>query len=191
MSLKRKTCPACSKTKTIKHGFYNKDRSYCILCDRRKTRLRMQSLENKARQAWRHACEKAEKLGVENTLTEDDVIYLFKLANGQCAYTGKHSSILSLEHVIPMNKGGANSIGNVIVVDLYVNRQKRDNCVLEIDSFRHAPGEAHEVIKLLAARGNRDIDDLYWELREFQQEQNTAEFRKFWEKYTALKAVNA
>ena len=175
--LKRKACSACKKEKTIKHGFYNEKRCYCIMCERDKSRARMNSLENRARTAWRHAYQKAEKLGVENTLTMDEVMYLFKLADGRCAYTGEYGN-LSLEHVIPMAKKGPNSISNVLVVDLDANRKKNNSSMMSFIDERYNPHDVLPLVKLLAARANRDYTELYDELYVFQREESERTYKK-------------
>lgn len=178
----KKTMKVCTKCGTKTKHFYSMKRTHCIECERKDARYRMASLENRARGAFRHANKKAEQFGVANDLTYDDVMYLFKLAGGRCAYTGRFSNDLSLEHVIPMSAGGANTISNIIVVDISVNRMKNDRSFLEFIETKYNPYDIAPLVKLLAARGNRDYAGLYDELYEFQREECNAWYRRLMDK---------
>lgn len=174
-----KTCSRCKAEKPVTE-YYTENRYLCNDCERKTARERMASLENKARNAYRNAKKNAQRFGVYDDLTEDDVMYLFKLASGRCAYTGKRVPFhrLSLEHVIPMSKGGKNTIGNVLVVDIAANLQKRDSSALEYIDSRCNPRDALPLVKLLAARGNRDYRELYDELYEYQRQESNELYRK-------------
>ncbi len=182
-----KTCSSCLKEKTTTN-FYNDDRYLCIDCERSKARERMASLENKARLAYRTSCITSAKYGSYNDLTYDDVMYLFKLANGRCAYTGMLSDNLSLEHIVPLSKGGANTISNVIVVDLAVNRKKQAGSMMEYVETRYNPYDVQPLVKLLAVRGNRSYIDLYTELEQYQRDECNEEYRRIISKLDERKA---
>lgn len=174
-----KTCSHCGIEKPSKE-FYKGRRYLCVDCERETARVRMSSLKNKARNACRNAKKAAKEYGVYDDLTDDDVIYLFKLAKGRCAYTGKEVPLnrLSLEHVIPMSKGGPNTIGNILVVDLSANKSKHDASVMEFIESRYDPHTVPELVKLLAARGNRDYMELYDELYEYQRRESNEQYRR-------------
>lgn len=158
----------CSKCGQNTDQYYNKARVYCIECERKDARYRMASFENRARQAQRFAQAQAEKYGVRNDLTVDDVLYLYTIAGGRCAYTGKFSNNLSVEHVIPMSLGGGNTIGNVVVVDLGVNKAKRDRSFFDYLESHCDHRDITPLISLLASRGNRTYNSLYFELFDHQ-----------------------
>jgi len=175
--MKSKTCTRCNAEKPLSE-YYTPDRYYCNDCERETSRERMAMPVNKARLAYRNACHSAKKHGVYSDLTYDDVEYLFKLADGHCAYTGEKSDNLSLEHVIPMSRGGTNTLGNILVVDLSANRRKNDGSALEFIESRYDPHTVTPLVKLLAARGNREYRELYEELYEYQRQEANELYRK-------------
>jgi len=175
--MKTKTCTRCNAEKPLTE-YYTADRYYCNDCERETSRERMALPVNKARLAYRNACITAKKYGVYNDLTYDDVEYLFKLADGRCAYTGRKSDNLSLEHVIPMSKGGPNTISNILVVDLDANRRKNDGSALEFIESQHDPYTVTPLVNLLATRGNREYREVYEELCEYQRQEANELYRK-------------
>jgi len=175
--MKIKICTRCNAEKPLAE-YYTADRYYCIDCERETSKERMALPVNKARLAYRNACLSAKKYSVYNDLTYDDVEYLFKLADGHCAYTGKKSENLSLEHVIPMSKGGPNTISNLLVVDLTANKRKGEGSALEFIESRYDPYTVMPLVKLLATRGNRECRDLYDELYKYQHEESNELYRK-------------
>jgi len=175
--MQTKICTRCEAEKPITE-YYNDERYYCIDCERETSRERMALPNNKARMAYRNACMTAKKFSVYSDLTYDDVEYLFKLANGRCAYTGIESDNLSLEHVIPMSKGGPNTISNLLVVDLTANKRKGEGSALEFIESRYDPYTVTPLVRLLAARGNREYRELYDELYEYQRQESNELYRK-------------
>lgn len=178
----------CTKCGQKTDQYYSKARTYCIECERKDARYRMSSFENKAKTAHRFAQAQAEKFGVKSDLTVDDVLYLYTIAGGRCAYTGKFSNNLSLEHVIPMSLGGGNTIGNVIVVDLSVNKGKNDKSFFEYMESHCEPHSINPLIGLLASRGNRTYNNLYFELFDHQAREFAERYQRRMKKQAA-KAV--
>ena len=175
--MKIKTCARCKAEKPLTE-YYTENRYLCNDCERETSRERMALPNNKARMAYRNACMTAKKFGVYSDLSYDDVEYLFALSGGMCAYTGKKSDNLSLEHVIPMSKGGPNTISNLLVVDLTANKRKGEGSALEFIESRSDPHTVTPIVKLLATRGNREYRDLYDELVEYQRQENNELYRK-------------
>lgn len=136
----------------------------------------MSSTKNKAGNAFRAAHRKATKFGCYDDLTQDDVTYLFTLAGGRCAISGKFSNSLSLDHLLPLSKGGRNSIDNVIVVDLELNCSKGNGSTLEF--LRFDPHRAYDIVKLLASRSQRSYEEVYNDLVAHQSDENNAWYRK-------------
>lgn len=107
---KTKRCPRCEGTKLITE-FYNANRYYCKECERKDARWRMARRDNVISTALRDAHKTAVKFGVEDTLTLDELRYLFAISGGRCAYTGKFMTKPSVDHYVPLSRGGANTFG--------------------------------------------------------------------------------
>lgn len=84
--------------------------------------------------AVKNAHRTAKRLGVLSTLTEDEWRLVVYTLNQTCTYCGKKMDILSLtmDHVVPMSKGGTNTVDNVTVACLSCNVIKSDR---DLDEF--------------------------------------------------------
>lgn len=173
-----KVCTSCFEEKEIGLHYYNASRYMCIECEREAARERMASLENKAGNAFRQAQKTAEKYGAYDNLSYDDVLYLFKLANGRCAYTGEKSDLLSLEHIIPLSSGGTNTIDNIIVVDLDINRKKNASNMMDFIEERYNRHDVLPLVKLLASRGNMPYEQLYDRIFAYQKAESEAQYQR-------------
>lgn len=172
-----KLCTRCRQTKPLDQ-FYNADRYHCKKCERELARWRMQRFDNKIRTAWRDAKKQAKKHGVEDTLTLDEVAYIFALSGGRCAYTGKFAVKPTLEHIIPMSRGGANAAWNVIVVDYAQNISKNDTDPSDWLQFKHGYRVEKDLIALMAARKGVTVEAMQSELFEFQRKYSDEWYRK-------------
>lgn len=135
-----KTCTNCKTDKQVSE-FYNESRSHCKDCERTAARKRMQREDNRLRTAYRDSKRQAEKHGVYDDLTLDDVMYTFAIASGRCAYCGEYAGEkLELEHIIPMSRGGANSLFNVTTSCGECNKRKSNESL-----FTHIQTNRFEV----------------------------------------------
>ena len=171
-----KTCTRCEQPREIEE-FYDETRYLCISCERELARWRMNRYENKIRTAWRDAKKTAKKFGVEDTLTLDEVAFVFKLSGGRCSYTGKYAEKLSLEHLQPMSRGGSNSLWNVTVVDFNLNKRKNNDDPCDWLQLRGLYDVENDLMALMAARKGVSLADMQNELYKAQATYN-AEFRK-------------
>ena len=172
-----KLCTRCRQTKPLDQ-FYNADRYHCKKCERELARWRMHRRDNKIRTAWRDAKKQAKKYGVEDTLTLDEVAYIFALSGGRCAYTGKFAVKPTLEHIIPMSRGGANAAWNVIVVDFAQNYQKQNTDPSDWFQFNYGYKFETDMIKLMAARKGVTVEAMQAELLELQRKYSEEWYRK-------------
>lgn len=53
--------------------------------------------------------------------------YLIKRQEGKCAYCGRKSQRLSVDHIVPRAKDGSARIGNLAIVCVDCNSRKADN----------------------------------------------------------------
>ena len=172
-----RTCTRCQQSKPLDQ-FYSVDRSHCTDCERKTARWRMQRQKNKIRTAWRDAKKQAKKYGVEDTLTLDEVAYIFALSGGRCAYTGKFAVKPTLEHIIPMSRGGANAAWNVIVVDSAQNYAKCNTDPSDWFQFNYGYKFETDMIKLMAARKGVTVEEMQAELLELQRKYSEEWYRK-------------
>lgn len=69
------------------------------------------------------------KNNCKNTLTKEE-LKIIKNRDENCVYCGKRKK-LTLEHIIPLNKGGENSFNNSVMACLSCNSSKKDKNVFE------------------------------------------------------------
>lgn len=62
---------------------------------------------------------------VESTLTNEEWIHILKKFNYSCAYCGKRNT-LEMDHVVPISKGGAHTVNNVVPACRKCNASKCD-----------------------------------------------------------------
>lgn len=72
------------------------------------------------------ASKRAKKWGVENTLTSKEWLNVLIESQGRCFYCKKDvgAQNLGMDHVIPMSRGGANSLGNIVASCFPCNAKK-------------------------------------------------------------------
>jgi 5-methylcytosine-specific restriction endonuclease McrA len=72
---------------------------------------------------------RASKWGVVGTLTEADVKNAFEQAGGKCAYCTQSAD--TIDHIVPMSRGGANVPANIVACCLSCNSKKYNRTVRE------------------------------------------------------------
>ena len=55
---------------------------------------------------------------------------LFKIYNSPCFYCGSEDRI-SMDHVVPLSRGGSHGIGNIVSACVPCNSQKNSKCIME------------------------------------------------------------
>lgn len=133
-----KVCSKCRQEKNVTE-FYGAKRPHCAECERTAARERMTSPLNRQRNAYRNAKRTADKYGVYDDLTQDDVLYTFAIADGRCQYCGVHNpDNIQLEHICALSRGGHNTLSNITTACDRCNRAKRNDAILshiETNSF--------------------------------------------------------
>lgn len=74
--------------------------------------------------ARRHIQRARGTSAVINTLNPEEWIWLQSAYGHQCAYCGDHASQLTPDHVIPLSRGGNNSLSNIVPACLSCNTRK-------------------------------------------------------------------
>src|SRR5699024_1273252 len=96
--------------------------------------------------------------GVYDDLTLDDLSYLFALSGGRCAYTGRFMRKASVDHIISLSNGGANTLSNIVIVDDSVNKSKGNGDPSEFMDWRGGFYVTNDIIRLIAARRGEDYE---------------------------------
>lgn len=134
-----KICALCERELTI-DNFYDAKRSYCVECERKTARNRMRqygrTIRGKASCALKHARQNIKKNGydVKDDLTVEELVEAFEFFD-TCAYCDKPFESLadiSIEHIVPLSKGGDNTISNICIVHKSCNSKKQDRDVAEV-----------------------------------------------------------
>ncbi|MGH3587804.1 MAG: HNH endonuclease [Pseudonocardia sp.] len=60
--------------------------------------------------------------------------------NGACAYCGDADEVIHMDHVVPLSKGGAHAIGNVLPACAPCNLSKSDK-LLSVWRYRERGGQ--------------------------------------------------
>lgn len=131
------------------------------------------TLKGRANRAYHHAKQRAEKLGVKNDLTFEQVIKLFEVFDGNCAYCGREElegEVFHLEHIVSMSsQGGNNSLDNVLLSCPSCNRKKWDKPLVtfyqESDEFteENMGGIIHYLALMRGVEKEQVIDELVQE----------------------------
>jgi 5-methylcytosine-specific restriction endonuclease McrA len=67
---------------------------------------------------------------LDEMLTSTEWLAILAEANGHCAYCGKEAK-LTLDHVVPLSKGGKHSKENIVAVCTHCNCSKKDKTLEE------------------------------------------------------------
>ncbi len=69
---------------------------------------------------------RAAKEAVENTLTKEEWDNILAYYRNRCAYCGEDMVRITMDHIVPVSKGGAHSASNVVPSCTPCNSSKRD-----------------------------------------------------------------
>jgi len=141
--------------------------------------------DNKVASAYRAAKASAARVGAYDDLTIDDVRYIFALANGRCAYSGELNNSLTLEHIVPFSKGGANTLANITAVSAGANQKKRSGDPAEFLDIHAGFYVTQDIIELVAARRGVPFAEVYVEFEDAQRIHNTAIYQRMIQKSEA------
>jgi len=110
---------------------------------------------------------RAKKYGVPCTLTLKEWRKILEASKGFCCYCKQYASIelLTLDHIVPLSKGGAHAADNVAVACGYCNAQKKNqsgNIKLRIYPFIEKDDhfEIWDVVRLLGFKFETEVQAL-------------------------------
>ncbi|MEK5426963.1 HNH endonuclease [Cytobacillus sp. FSL R7-0680] len=152
----KRMCFKCEQVK-LNTEFYREGRPYCKECERTDAAKRMReyngTLRGKASQALQSSHKTIKKQGYEvlDDLTVEQIIEVFEFFDGVCAYCeGKfEQSQLSMDHIIPLSKGGANTQSNIVVACQSCNKRKHDR-EIRARFAKEKHDEIHRYIKFVS-----------------------------------------
>lgn len=129
-----KTCSMCKQTKPLE--LFEKDKrtkdgrgARCKLC--RNTHY----TDPKPYKAFWRLNEKQKLYDIPVEITKEEVAMLFDGFEGTCIYCGVEESeetgTMSLEHIVPMKRGGRHHISNLVIGCKACNSKKNDKTLIE------------------------------------------------------------
>ena len=131
-----KKCSSCNQWKSISEfrknsrqpdGYHNQ----CNDCHLDCSRKRLQTPEGKAVHRKNVQKRRTKKLGNGGTWTLEQWNQCLEYFNYRDAYTGLPMDIISIDHVIPVSKGGTSFIHNLVACDKNINSSKNNNDLFE------------------------------------------------------------
>ncbi|NAP00425.1 hypothetical protein FRY77_31065 [Halomonas sp. MG34] len=180
-----KVCRRCDQEKPVT-DYYGPTRSYCKECERKDARKRMARPGNRIRTAFRRAKRTARQFDAPDDLSYDDVAYTFAIAGGHCAYCGQPSQRLQLEHIVPLSRGGWNSLCNVTTACPSCNRRKRTTALLTLTEQNEMDTQLIlRLIKGMAYRLGTDTFEIIEILRQQQGDYTAEELARYTERATS------
>lgn len=163
--LQTKHCKKCEQDKLLSE-FYSDAWSHCIECERTAASSRMnrynKTLRGRASQALQSSRKTIKRNGydVKDDLTLMDVIFTFAMADHECSYCGKVTDDYQMEHIVPLSKGGPNTLSNITVACRSCNSSKHNHNLLDWREF----DDVAAVIAQMATRRGVGIAEV---LRDF------------------------
>lgn len=160
-----RTCTRCHKEKP-RTEFYVGERSYCKECEQVDASSRMRryrrTLRGKASQALQTSRKTIKRNGynVKDDLTLMDILFTFAMADGECAYCGKVTDDYHLEHIVPLSKGGPNTLSNTTVSCKSCNHSKFNHDLLDWREY----DEVADVIDRMASRRGVTVEEVLEEM---------------------------
>lgn len=146
-------CKVCAKENNKRHYCANKKRylewSNSWSKNNRVAKLNIQKKWN-SKNIDRHwaivkcdsASKKSKNIGCIDTLTINQLLDKYSRNNGYCEYCSRivyPKTKLSVDHVIPFNRGGVNTIENVALCCRSCNSKKRDNSLEQFKAYMGFP----------------------------------------------------
>lgn len=160
--LQTRQCSKCEQDKLLSE-FYSDAWGHCIECERTAASSRMnrynKTLRGRASQALQSSRKTIKRNGydVKDDLTLYDVLFTFAMSDGECAYCGKDTGgNYQMEHIVPLSKGGPNTLSNICCVCPSCNRSKGSRDLLEWAEL----DDVAEVIEKVASRRGVSIQEV-------------------------------
>lgn len=75
---------------------------------------------------------RAAKRGVESTLTHEEWTETLEAFGYSCAYCLRRDAKLTMDHIVPLSKGGPHRVDNVVPACVNCNSRKADKTLLEV-----------------------------------------------------------
>lgn len=92
-------------------------------------------IELKERDRFNGHMYRARKWGVTITLTWDDWVCMIDEADGSCYYCGADDRKLSVDHVLPLSRGGPHSIENLVMACAGCDTRKANRTPVEMSEY--------------------------------------------------------
>jgi 5-methylcytosine-specific restriction endonuclease McrA len=81
--------------------------------------------------------------GIEDTLTEQQWLEMIDVFDRRCGYCGRYLHSVTVDHVVPISAGGANSVDNVIPACKPCNSRKGPRGILKMANEPFVPNESY------------------------------------------------
>ena len=131
-----KRCTDCGKYK--KADEFNKCKTWkdginkiCLKCSKKRKKERRQTPEGKASHKRANHKRRAKIKENGGTWTLEEWEACLKFFDNKCAYTGQPMNVVTMDHIVALNKGGTNNISNIIPADVSPNSSKCDKDLWE------------------------------------------------------------
>jgi 5-methylcytosine-specific restriction endonuclease McrA len=162
--IETKRCKRCDEVKPLDefsaHRKYRDGRDHrCKGC-----RVKYRQLpENKAKQAVHYSSYKVKQSGleVEDTLTSHQVG--FTLSEGSCIYCQEplEYTEATVDHIIPLSRGGRNTFDNIGCACSKCNRNKYDRPAILFMLQSCEPYANRKLLERMALRSGRTVPEIY------------------------------
>jgi hypothetical protein len=105
---------------------------------------------------------RARERGATGDWTPDEWAHLVASYGGTCAYCGRRTTLLTVDHRVPLFRGGANSIDNILPACSLCNKRKgyrdEEEFRAEIASERSSTSALSTSLRQSEGAGRRDVE---------------------------------
>lgn len=142
--MEMRVCKKCNEPKELTTDFFNLLTSgtwrwTCKVCMAANTRRHYH--ENPAKVSARVARYNEQKRAAGGTYSAADISILRRRQNDRCAYCGESvQGFGEIDHMMPVSRGGTNSIENLILACRTCNRDKTNKTAAEFIAWRSRLG---------------------------------------------------
>lgn len=101
-----------------------------------------------------------QRIEERKTFCKADKEFVLMKSGGRCSHCGKKLSVsddFTIEHIIPLSKGGTNQHQNIVALCNACNQEKANNIVSPLDYYRYLRGEYMEDVLNMYAEYNDEF----------------------------------